>query len=64
MRLYVYEIKWDGDEQNTYVVIEANTKKDAQKKLNQKCKEKEWSTEFIRCECKRLVLEDGFYLVN
>jgi len=62
--MYVYELRWEWDETSTFVIIEAETEKEAKKRLKEKCNEKEWSTTFTRCVCKRLILEDGFFCIN
>jgi hypothetical protein len=45
-------------------LIEANTKKDAEKQLKQKLKEKDYSTEFEKYNCKPMVLENGMCFIN
>jgi transposase len=64
MRLYVFTLRWMDDEADTYIVIEANTQKEAEKKLKKKLKEKEYPIEFEKYNCKKLNLEDGFCMIN
>jgi hypothetical protein len=64
MRLYIFELKWFGDESYTYILIEANTKKDAEKSLKQRLKEKDYSTEFEKYNCKPMNLENGMCFIN
>jgi hypothetical protein len=64
MRLYIFTLRWMDDTEDTYIVIDANTQREAEKKLKEKLKEKDYSTEFEKYNCKRLILEDGFCMIN
>jgi hypothetical protein len=64
MRLYLFTLRWMDDTADTYIIIDASTQKEAEKKLKDKLKEKEYSTDFEKYNCKRLALEDGFCMIN
>jgi hypothetical protein len=64
MRLYLFNVRWYGDEEDTHIIIEANTQKEAEKVFKLKCKEKEWSTEFSKYKCKRIILENGMFILE
>jgi hypothetical protein len=64
MRLYIFTLRWMDDTEDTYIIIDANTQKEAEKKLKEKLKKKDYSTDFEKYNYKRLILEDGFCMIN